>query len=450
MRAQLNHPHALLTPVISLLAAVCCACPVAAQETLWSARFSTSASAYARSEAVDATGAIYVTGTVTVSSSRLDYETVKYGPNGARLWEKRYDDPVNGYDDAEAIALCPSGGVYVSGVALTSSGYTYLTIHYSAGGQEAWKQFYPVPNGSGAHVSGIAVDSSGSVVVSGSAPSLGPGSAFATVKYAPDGAQLWSRVYSGAAQNIASSLGVDAADNIFVGGTLSDGSTFRMAVVKYDPSGSLLWVRRFDGHGRGSNAAALAVAPDGGVALAGSAVVLGAAEQYAVVAYDANGTERWHHYAGSPSGLSIAQAAIYDSGDGLYVAGITAASPQSSFDYATVRFNQDGSRAWLRTEAGPGNADWMSAQLAVDSSSNAVLAGTVDTASGSQPDIYGYLAAQYSPDGQRIMARHYDPESGTGSVAGVAVDGSGNIVITGTAYCPAYNVYGYLTVKYAP
>jgi hypothetical protein len=90
---------------------------------------------YARSVAVSPTGGkVFVTGYSFRVSGDEDYATVGYdGVTGAQLWVSRYNGPASSNDEANSVAVSPSGGeVFVtrfSGGATT--GADYATIAYS-------------------------------------------------------------------------------------------------------------------------------------------------------------------------------------------------------------------------------------------------------------------------------------------------------------------------------
>jgi streptogramin lyase len=151
---------------------------------------------------VDPQGNAYVTGWISVGLDVENYATIKYDTNGNRLWGARYDGPLHG-DRAEAVAVDSDGNVYVTG---QSSG----------------------PSGS--------LD-------------------YATVKYDPDGNQLWVARYRGG--DFPTAIAVDAAGNAYVTGCIWGGpeTQYDYATVKYDPSGNEVWVARYDGPAHGEDRA---------------------------------------------------------------------------------------------------------------------------------------------------------------------------------------------------
>ena len=147
---------------------------------------------YVAGMGADKKGNVYVTG----QTGDGDFLTVKYDSSGKFLWSSTYNRPVKGYGGASAIVVTPSGIAYVTGRSPGgATGMDFATIKYLANGKEAWvKRFNSKDNGQDLPT-GIAVDSSGNVFVTGQATSPG-GQSFATVKYDSTGKQKWVRYYS--------------------------------------------------------------------------------------------------------------------------------------------------------------------------------------------------------------------------------------------------------------
>ena len=123
---------------------------------------------YATAIAVDGNGNVYVTGYSSGGSSGLDYATLKYDPDGKLLWEKRYNGPANGYDYATAIAVDGNGNVYVTGWSYgDSSRVDYATLKYSPEGKLLWENRYNGPGDSQSYATAIAVDDKGNVYATG-------------------------------------------------------------------------------------------------------------------------------------------------------------------------------------------------------------------------------------------------------------------------------------------
>src|SRR5439155_4755192 len=128
---------------------------------------------FAQAIAVDSSGNVFVTGYSTDSIGNEDYATIKYSNAGVPLWTNRYDGPANGEDRPSAIAVDGSGNVFVTGES-GNPDYQFLdyaTIKYSSLGVPLWTNRYDGPGNNQDSAYAIAVDSSGTVFVTGRSPS---------------------------------------------------------------------------------------------------------------------------------------------------------------------------------------------------------------------------------------------------------------------------------------
>src|SRR5262249_42479764 len=143
---------------------------------LWAVRYNGTGNANdsATAIAVDRSGNVYVTGFSIGVGTGEDYATLKYGPEGNRLWVRRYNSSGNRNDRPafNGLALDSAANVYVTG----SAG----TVKYDANGNQRWV----VTNVVGA---ALVVDGTGNIFVTGSTYPPAP----ATAKYDANGNQLW-------------------------------------------------------------------------------------------------------------------------------------------------------------------------------------------------------------------------------------------------------------------
>jgi hypothetical protein len=95
-----------------------------------------------------------ITGSTTADVSsdanswNLDYATIKYDAQGNQLWVARYNGPGNADDRASVIAVDDKGNSYVSGSSMGSGNGThndFATIKYDPNGQQLWVARYHGP-----------------------------------------------------------------------------------------------------------------------------------------------------------------------------------------------------------------------------------------------------------------------------------------------------------------
>src|SRR5678816_4513064 len=139
----------------------------------------------------------------------------------AQQWVKRVNGTGNSMDAITAMAVDKAGNVYVTGYSFSGANDNdYVTIKYNSSGVQQWLARYNGP-GSGSDVpASVFVDNSGYVYVTGSSDAL-PGTYIdndaATVKYSPQGVQLWVARYAGtlARADAGNAIKVDASGNVY-------------------------------------------------------------------------------------------------------------------------------------------------------------------------------------------------------------------------------------------
>ena len=302
--------------------------------------------------AVDGSGNVYVTGSSigpgTCNLACVDYATIKYDPSGTQQWAARYNGPASDSDQASAIAVDASGNVYVTGssIGTTWPDYDYATIKYDSSGQQQWVARYSGPGNDLDFGNAIAVDPSGNVYVTGASFGSGTGFDYATVKYDSSGQQQWVARYNGPgnADDEAYGIAVDASGNVYVTGySAGSGTGNDYATIKYDSSGQEQWVARYNGQANfNDDAAAIAVDASGNVYVAGWSVGSGSGYDYATVKYDSSGAEQWiARYDGAASVDDQSYAiAVDDSGDVCVTGYSTVDAKTGLTDYTTIKYSQ--------------------------------------------------------------------------------------------------------------
>ena len=296
---------------------------------------------------VDDSGNVYVTGYST-NGINYDFATIKYSPNGASLWVRRYDGPGNGSDQADALVLDSDGNLYVTGWSVVNGGGAdYNTIKYAANGDTFWVRRYTGPgNFHEDGASALAVDASGNVYVTGRSVGSDTSFDYATIKYNSFGDTLWVRRYTGPGNffDEASALAVDDSGNVYVTGR-SDGTGFfdyDYATIKYSSAGDTLWVRRYTGPGNSDDdASALAVDASGNVYVTGRSVGSDTSFDYATIKYNSFGDTLWvRRYNGLENGFDEASALAVDDSGNVYVTGESDGTGTFDYDYATIKYVQ--------------------------------------------------------------------------------------------------------------
>ena len=434
-------------------------------DTAWVRRYDGTGNSgdHAYDIAVDSAGNVYVTGNSVGNVTGADCVTIKYDPNGNQLWVKRYNDPYNKDDGGTALAVDGSGNVCVTGFsgALGENWCDFLTIKYDSNGNQLWVRTYNGTGNSGDRSNAIVVDDSGNVYVTGYSAGTGdtthlPGD-YATIKYDKNGNQLWVRRYNGpdGQEDEATDIALDDSGNVYVTGVrdmsepgyCGDGD---YATIKYDTSGNEIWVGIYNGPGYDQDIATdLVIDGSGNVYVTGGSCNDDTTVDYATIKYDRNGNQLWVRRYRGPGFCSVALAITVDNSGNVYVTGESGGLGGGAYgdDYATIKYDSNGTQLWAKRYNGPGNYDDVAYAIAVDVNGNVyVTGGTTVIYFG---DNYGdYTTIKYDADGDEVWVMNYNGLGDSTDMANaLAVDGSGNVYVTGGSTGNGTNL-DYATIKY--
>lgn len=282
---------------------------------------------------------------------------------------------------------------------------------------------------------GIAADRARNIVVTGlflgtadfgggPITHVGGGDIF-VAKYDARGRHVWSQRFGGVGLDRSRAIAVDVFGNILVtgsfqrtadfgGGPLTSAGAVDVFLAKYDARGNHIWSRRFGGTG-----AETGISVD--VDRAGNVLLTGE-------------FQRTVDFGGGP---------------------MTSAG---SWDVFVVRLDFDGDHIWSRRFGDSGaDAGW---GIAADVDGNALVTGefmgTMDLGGGprSSAGFEDIFVAKYDASGQHIWSRRFglvDTDRGLD----IAVDGSGNVLVTGRTYLGDFGggvvtVRGLFVAKFDP
>ena len=412
---------------------------------LWARKGGGNSSDMGNCVAVDASGDIYVAGYFSlsaniggsnfVSAGGLDIFVAKYASDGPLLWARKAGG--NADDVANAIAVDPSGNVYLAG-------YFYSTV----------------ADFDGTTAANFVIGGTSDIFVA---------------KYDSDGNILWAHGSGGTGNDQARALACNAAGDVLLGGSFSGSMLFGtnvlnsagktdVLIAKLDSNGLPLWIKRAGG---GSSEEALTITADqagnilvGGTFFTaidfGNGIALASPVQNEgelfLAKFDSTGNSIWARKATGP-GVQIPLAVATDAQGNIfltgYCQGLTAFDSLSvtanGVDFFLAKYDAGGTIQWVRATADSGYG------LAVDAGGNAIVAGQFAsttsfgtnslTTSGSS-DIF---VAAYTGSGDVLWARKAGG-SDVESVRGLALDGRGNAYVAGAiASSPA--TFGHLTIS---
>jgi hypothetical protein len=422
----------------------------------------------------DASGNVFVTGTTTgdttiafnadntagpTLSTRIgtsDGFVVKYSPTGTALWIARFSGGASSTSLAGFVAtdsdlncyVASSAGVGVTTTVYDSSDVAFPSTLSTLGDRDLFLAKYS-PTGSVLWIallgnlrvnvaSGLEVDSANNVYLVGystgtgatftcynadttafspALTSIGTGDVF-LVKYNPLGAVQWNVKTGTTSADTATSIAIDASDNVYVGTTAGDvynadqslfGSSTTSAlrsIIKYNSSGIAQWIRSSFGKSSDSNIRAIAIRGDAlymtvgfesvGSIMNGQALALfttlpnaGLVDSF-VIKYNRNGAPQWTARIASTAD-DTSWFTSTDSLGNMYATGSTGSGTTTYFynadgttfgssitstgtDVFLVKYSASGVVQWVTSLATTGDDTGFSA--ATDSSGNVYVTGT--------------------------------------------------------------------------
>jgi hypothetical protein len=251
---------------------------------------------------------------------------------------------------------------------------------------------------------------------------------FQLAKYSNTGVIQWQQSLSSANFDNGTSVTVDSANNIYIGGTTNYNTVF---LAKYNSSGTVQWQRTLSGT---IEDVAYGIATDSADNIYIVGETRGSGSDFLIVKCDSSGNIQWQRRLFNSAGTFTDRglAISTDSLDNVYIGGITSAIVGSTlvFDFQVAKYDSSGIIQWqqrLRDFPLSGNAANAVQGIATDSANNVYACGSSqDLASGF---ISGVLI-KYNSSGTIQWQKKL---SGSSSVTlkSITIDNSDNIYVTG-------------------
>jgi len=399
---------------------------------------------------LDNAGDVYVAGYSTNVEGYDQWHTIKYDTNGVEQWSATYSGTGGDDDYAYAIEVDAIGNVYVTGSAYnTGTDSDVVTIKYNSNGVEQWVAVYNGPGNDNDGAYDIAVDGSGNVFVTGYAINTNGDYDCATIMYDASGTEQWVSIYDGTGneQDWAVALVIDGSNNVFVTGITENTQGDRDGLtVMYDSTGAEEWVHTYDGDYHGSDNY-LDITLDG----LGNVVVVGNTEitinnfQCLTVQINSSGVVQWTNIYNGVEDEGASGDCITSDGLGNTYVGGDSRSLVTGRDYCTIKYDSSGVSQWVSTYNGPADGHEDVCAIALDGFGNVYVTGDVDTPSTDKD----WATVIYDSQGVEQWTVAYNgDDDGYDRPYALAVDGSGNIFVAGYSY-DASGYANCVTVKYS-
>ncbi|HZV82828.1 MAG TPA: fibronectin type III domain-containing protein, partial [Geobacteraceae bacterium] len=432
---------------------------------------------------------IAVTGASSKSGTDFDILTRKYGIDGSLTWEQRRASAGGGDDRGVAIAMDPSGNVIVAGSLNNGTNSDIYTVKYAATspGAPVWEKIYA--GSSNDEPRAVWVDGADDVYVTGYTYTYSGNEDFYTARYkGSDGTKLWDAIYNSSSDFTDIPLGIavkgGADGDLFVVGYTTTSSNENITTLKYrKENGVLLWQQSFNGAAnRNDRPVGIGLTAGGDVCIAGWTDAGADSYDYLALKYDFGPLNpptdlvatavtntaidlSWRDNSGNESGFKIerkkgengtyAEIAVtasdvttysdagLDSNSYYYyrVRSSNAADGDSAYSneaHALTKVVSYEAPAWLFQYNGSDNREDEAVAITTGSDDHPVVTGfsdlTEEGVAGAYSFDYMTIKLDRGDSTVKWKARYDSGDGGTDMAAGVALDASGNAVVTGTAY----------------
>lgn len=392
----------------------------------------------------DNSGNVYVTG-VTYAGSTNDFCTIKYNSSGVQQWSVTYNGTDNLGDQASSIALDNQGNIYVTGTAnidynnIVWTG-DYCTIKYNSAGQQQWVKIYS-GNTTGRDIPfKIAVDASGNVVVTGqSYIDSQRNDDVVTIKYAPDGTQMWLVSHDGTGttpeQDSGRDMVIDALGNVYIFGHSTRLVTwYDLFLIKYNSSGVVQFTRDYAGPINNTTEYGVALNLDN----SGNIYCIGELSDgtLAVLKYNSSGVQQWV-YIYTSNFFDKAKDIITDDAGNVYFCGSAGATG------FVAKLNSAGVLQWNKIITGTGGNEVVN-KLVLDGAGDVYITGKV--AAGT---YFDFLTEKVNPAGEtQWRATHNGSGNQNDFGNAISVNALGHVFVAGGSNVSGFN--NFCTIKYAP
>lgn len=399
---------------------------------------------------MDNSGNLYVSGISSGTGTGQDIVTIKYNSeSGDTMWVNRYAGISS--DQVNAIT-CDNSAVYVTGWSFTPS-RDIITIKYDASnGNILWFKTYNGTGNGGDYGFAIAVDGSGNVYVTGRSD-IGGAQKFTTLKYDAFGniSAGWPNIYSGPLSTTfdqAQAIKVDVSGNVFVTGKSGITGTENFLTIKINSSGTIVWGKKYNGN-LNSEDNALTIVLDNSsqnVYVGGYSIRTGNSYDYCLIKYAATNGDSLAgaFYNGPVSNHDLLKNMTIDNSGNVYVTGTSWGYGGGGYDYATIKYDSDCIQQWVARYNGTGNYADSPNSICVDGLGNVYVTGFSLGIAGNDD----YATVSYNSAGlQQWVQRYNGTGNGTDAASSIAVNGSGNVFVTG--WTTGIGTYDYTTIKYS-
>lgn len=383
----------------------------------------------------DGSGNFIGAGYTIRSGNYRDFLVVKFDANGDTIWSRTKNGKGSGDDEAISVAVDNSGNVFVCGYSEgDTTNVDILLMKYDASGTKLYDTTWnSVANYDDIPVA-MALDPSGNIFIAGNTePDTASGSNnYITLKFASDGTILWATEFSRSGitsgKDEVSGLVVDGSGDVYVTGRSMGSADDDFATIKYTgTNGVQQWLQVYNS-GNGNDRATAIVLDNSGAVIVTGRSKSASNDDFRTVKYSAGGVLQWSKFYNAPANQDDRALAIaVDALDNIYVTGQSDAdnSAAINYDFATVKYNSAGTQQWSRITGSVFIQDDIPTAIKADAAGNLIITGRSDQDPGTSEDN-DWMTVMYNTSGTLMWSLF---KGGTNAGKG---DTPGNLILDGT------------------
>lgn len=297
----------------------------------------------------------------------------------------------------------------------------------------------------------IAIDPAGDVVVTGYSTGAGTGKDYKTIKYNQAGAILWEASFNGPINggDYSNALAIDASGNIYITGRVDYGTSSDMVTIKYNSQGVQQWLARYIGPSNLSDEGkSIKVDGSGNVYVGGRTTSSVTGIDCITVKYNPDGSEAWvKTYFASGTNEDYVVSIDIDAAGNVYAGGCSVGATTGQ-DLVVIKYNSEGNEEWVRRKNGAGNGGDALVSVKISPEGSIVAAGYVYNSPEQGHNTY---TIKYDENGNTIWQQEYNGlGSKTDFATAMTTDNNNNIYVTGltTQIINSRPDSNYATLKY--